>query len=286
MLKEKPPLMQYWPKNAKYLMCIDESGDRNLARANSQWPILSICGVLLDLTSFDKVKRTFISLKCALWPPNGLDKSGRRVCFHSRDMRRKTGPFSENVLTDEKRALMDQIIWQGVFGDQGLTMKIFSAIIDKPRLSLQYYWPEDPYNLAVTFILERIVYNAKGTAVLFESRGRSEDQNLYDHIKRLFTYGSRFVTADEFSRAIVDIGFHPKFDSKGKVVCGLELADLAAYALGSWYVRRTPTPYSTAVLPRLHGFKADCPSNIYGKGLKLFPDLNENQRRTLFEVRL
>ena len=293
MLKEKPHIIEYWPKNTKYLLCIDESGIRDLSNINPDWPILSICGVLLDLGAFDKVKKTLGDLKDELWPPNGLDESGRRICLHSRDMRRKIGSFSDSLLATEQRALMDRTIWQGIFGDLGLPMKVFSAIIDKRRLSEQYFRPDDPYNLAVTFLLERAVYNAKGTAVLFESRGETEDKLLYDHVKNLFANGStdggarkrRYVYASEFQQSITDVGFHPKFNRKGKVVCGLELADLGAYALGSWYVRGTQTSYGAAILRRLHGYQPMCPAGVVGKGLKAFPDLDRNQGRTLFGVR-
>lgn len=281
---DKPPRIYSWNRTIPSFMFVDESGDHNLGASDPNWPILVICGVIVQIASYLRIKETLTTLKRELWPPDGIDPSkGKFVCFHSRDMRMMLGPFSSAVLSDENRAKMDRVIWQDVVGNSAVTFRVVCCIIDKERLRNAYLFPENPYLLAVTFLLERLVMNVRGPCgVLFESRGKREDRLLWKHIGELFQNGSTYLPSRRFVSTIVDIGFHPKRDKAGMPLCGFEVADLCAYTLGAWYLRGK-SQYSEMIVPRLLNYATERPERCFGSGLKIFPDIGESRRRALFD---
>lgn len=276
LLSPRPPFLSHWPTDADYLMCVDESGDRGLTGVDKNWPLLSIFGAIFSKDAFFEVQRKTNALKSELWPPDGTflyEVRGqvvkRKVCFHSREMRQKTGPFSSRYLDDDKRAHMDRVLWDDIIST--IQWHGISCIIDKAELLRQYSFPKDPYDLAITFILERFVMNFSGRlAVLFEARGLEEDTALWKTTKDIMTHGTEYLDARRFKRKIFDFGWHPKFNEQGKVVCGLEIADLCSYCMGAHY-HRGGNRFAEKVIPKLLYYDPADPKAIWGKGYKVFP---------------
>lgn len=270
---ETPPFITSWhQRDAKYIFCIDESGNHDMGTIDLMWPILSLFGARFDLDSFIDLGKSMLNLKQRLWPPDGTfeyEHAGelikREVCFHSRDMRRMTGPFSKSVLSDSDRELMDKTLWCNIIGD--LRWSGISSIIDKQRLCHQYRDPFHSYVLAVTFMLERLVMSVRKPAiVLLESRGKREDAILWGAVKYLFANGTNYIEGHEFMERIFKIGWRPKFDANGRTNAGLEIADLCAFAMGAKYFR-TRNRFADMVVPKLLGH----PNSVLGRGQKIFP---------------
>jgi len=129
----------------------------------------------------------------------------------------------------------------------------------------------DPYILAITFLLESLVISVDCPfAVLFEARGKTEDRFLWRYIKQLINEGTASLGFHEIKTKIAKVGWHPKFNDEGKVVCGLEIADLCAYSLGAKYLRGS-NAYAEKIWPKLLGYESDFPVAVYGKGYKILP---------------
>lgn len=273
LLNKRPPFITSWHRcNAEYIFCIDESGNHDMVKIDTMWPILSLFGTRFDFDSFIKLRENMLDLKKLLWPPDGKFEykcdgklTRREVCFHSRDMRRMTGPFSKSVLSDSNRKLMDKTLWCDIIGT--LNWSGINSIIDKQRFRCQYVDPFHAYVVAVTFMLERLVMSIRRPAiVLLESRGKKEDTILWESVKHLFANGTNYIASHEFMERIFKIGWHPKFDTGGKVNAGLEIADLCAFAMGAKYFRQS-NRFADKVVPKLLGY----PSKVRGRGLKIFP---------------
>jgi Protein of unknown function (DUF3800) len=106
---------------------------------------------------------------------------------------------------------------------------VIAAVIDKSKLRQSYQRPINPYHIAVEFCQERLKFfldenrAASGLVhVVFESRGRNEDDELELEFRR--------VCAENRSGCVFP--FEPVFARKGANSTGLQLADLIARPIG------------------------------------------------------
>jgi len=257
-----------WPERVNRVLFIDESGDHGLAYIDPDWPVLAVFGVLLERGSFDSLSQGLLELKSELWPPSGLYDYGkdqpRHTIFHSRDMRRRTGPFKS--LTDEQRRYMDSRL-VSILGEAEWTG--FASIILKRELCERYVYPENPYTLAIEFMAERLCYYLQGprAGIVFESRGQLEDVALAKVLNRILSAGTDYLHAARAQETIALIGRYVKGDPDDSLFAGLEMADLCAYVAGCWTLDRpVPKKLNTVIFEKLHGYP-----NAWGKGLKVFP---------------
>ena len=64
--------------------------------------------------------------------------------------------------------------------------------------------------------------------VMFESRGKNEDDELRNQYQRIYTYGNRYMSPHRISDCLTSKEI--KLINKEKMIAGLELADLLALA--------------------------------------------------------
>lgn len=107
---------------------------------------------------------------------------------------------------------------------------LFVVGIRKDKLSYQYVHAQNPYDLALEFVMERLVQwmeqqGQDGIPLLAESRGRNEDNELKAAFFDLISRGTRFVTAERFQKCRITLDFH----DKRKNIGGIQLADLCAH---------------------------------------------------------
>src|SRR5207253_1539 len=103
------------------------------------------------------------------------------VVFHERDIRKRLHDFA--FLNNPPEAAQ-------FLGDvntlvQAAPFTLVAAVIHKTRLKAQYAYPDNPYDMALTFCLERaygflhgLSHVAATAHVIVESRGRVEDNKL------------------------------------------------------------------------------------------------------------
>lgn len=263
----KLPTLSYWPNDIDYILFMDESGTKSITDfgEKGEYPIFVLCGCLIHKHNYSNLVKSFLNTKESFWPPDGKFK-GRRVCFISSKIRRREGPFGHLWLNDDKKTQFYENINNIIISTD---FNILASVIDKGKLSNKYIRPEEPYNLAFKFIIERFLkFLAKKNKIgvmIIESRNLKENSELLTLYHSYMINGTNYVSASQLRKYIKGMFFVPKWDSKGKSYTGVELADLCAYPLGTWYLGRK-TKATEIISQKLLNYP-----EYKGYGLKIFP---------------
>ncbi len=206
-----------------FIVYVDESGDHSLTSIDQKFPVfsLSFCVVRKD-DYVASIVPAVQALKFRYW---GHDL----VVLHEREIRKSKGDFTW-LLTDrnKRKAFYDDL--NQVMADAPIT--IIASVIDKVKLTAKYSRPWNPYEIALHFCLERLLtflkdhgQSGKRIHVVFESRGRAEDEQLELEFLRIVAGGNQWGwVRPDFSC----MEFEPKFATKSVNSTGLQLADLTA----------------------------------------------------------
>ena len=275
--RNRPTTIDSVPKDISWVIAIDESGSPDLSSINR---------AIIDGRDLHEGEKQFTVTACAIRTENILDiqnivmeikhkywtdalfnygANQKRICFHSKEIRGRKGPFSPSVIN-----------YNAFVGDISQMMStipvtLFSANINKYKHVQQYCYPDDPYKLCMNFLLERIMFNMKPTetcCIVLESRGKKADRELLDTLKDLLDRGNNMNNAQKFSK-IKGIYFNPKWSKschEQKSYWSLELADLCAFPIHKYLAYQTQDESFNVLLPKICGFP-----NINGRGLKVFP---------------
>lgn len=243
MWKKRPRLLEYWPENTDYILGLDESGTSDInsikrkltngkeSEIDFAQKDFTLAGIVMDQKKYDILKKEINRVKFIYWD-NGEythKDSPRRVCFHSRDIRKSLPPFNNIKKHDFMKSLTEMM--------SNIEGTIIACHVDKLAHVKKYKTPIHPYHIALSFILERYcwglnVTNKKGV-VLLESRGKKEDAFLLNHIVNILEKGTNKNPASHF-RNISGVYFNPKWsekdDNRTSYVI-LECADLIAYPI-------------------------------------------------------
>lgn len=245
-----------------YYLFLDESGHHGLKTINQEFPILLLCGCAIEQKYYERV---FVSNL------NKLKQHffGREnIILHSRDIRKWQHEFK--VLGDPKIRSefyneLDKLISHTDFA-------VISSAVLKDKL-IKQYGPQanNPYNLSLTFILERTVfladrYNCNKINVIAEARGKKEDAKLHDQYQIIVSNGTEYVKQERFTQRLTDIDFKKKEEN----VAGTQLCDLVAYPLANYvlYPERENLAFRVIEPKMYRQFSGD---DFLGYGLKIFP---------------
>ncbi|MGE7621673.1 hypothetical protein ACQKMD_01100 [Viridibacillus sp. NPDC096237] len=264
--KTRPTLLKDWPAEVDYILAIDENGISDLKGVIEakddllQW--FTITGVLLNREEFSGFKTKITELKMEFWK-DGLFKS-KRVVFHSRDIRKKLGPFNPKLIDYDK--FLKNL--NSIIKEENYT--IFSSSIDKFAHIRQYINPYPVYELCLEFILERysFVLKEKGKKglIVMESRGLKEDKKLLSTTIKLLDNGNCYHDSDDLKR-IQGLYFNPKRTKNRKLSFPqLELADLISYYIYRSIKNESKTNDFVNIENKLYNFP-----HYKGYGVKVFP---------------
>ncbi len=240
-----------------YMAFLDECGDHSLSRIDRDFPVFVLSLVLLKRSDYMKTILPAINeLKLRYWDHEGVN-------LHSRDIRRAYGPFSILLNTTRRmqflRELSDLMT--------SLPYELFIMGIHKERLCRQYVHATNPYELALTFILERIIScmelrEQKTLPLIAEARGKNEDNELKASFYDLTTHGTQYVNAERFQKRTIPLQFH----DKRKNIVGIQLADLCAHPSARHILKPNQINHAFDII-KDHLFKGE------GKigGWKVFP---------------
>ena len=160
---------------SEYIAYFDESGDHGMEKIDAEFPVFVLCGCVFKIS--DYLTRELPDFSCIKFKHFGHDA----VVFHSRDIRKKLGPFQ--ILTDnlKNHEFIKDI--NAYFSSSTITL--IAAAIDKKKHGSRYAFPANPYSLSLAFCLERIYAclqereeTGKTMFCIFEERGATEDQEL------------------------------------------------------------------------------------------------------------
>ncbi|UFH55494.1 DUF3800 domain-containing protein [Spirosoma sp. KNUC1025] len=251
----------------KFYLFLDESGDHGMSKIDPNFPILLLCGVLISDSKYQLLKQQIEQLKYDLW-------QDERVILHSRDIRRKEGPFY--LFTQKEKWIYFLSEFNRIVTES--TFRVISAVIQKEAYKDRQV--ANPligvYGHAFTFLIERCVFCldevnrdfSPELRVIAESRGTDADLTIAKYLKtiKLSPRGTGFVP----SHRINQYGFSLNFMAKSKNNVGLQIADLMAYPIARFVIDGYTTNPSFEILkPRIYN---DGRGNFKGYGLKVFPE--------------
>lgn len=210
-------------ENKQYYLFIDECGDQNLANFDTNFPIFTLCGIIVSEEMKDKLDTQISQLKQEFW-------GDRKIILHSRDIRKCQNGFE--ILFDLKVKERFYTRVNEILGQKGVYTIVCCSILKEPYIR-QYGKLNDVYAQSLSFLIERTVFyldSIKGEynvdlTIIAEKRGMKEDNNLYDYFISLLDKGTYWVTPERLK------SYFNKFVFKGKkedVNC-LQIADLIAY---------------------------------------------------------
>lgn len=187
--KTEPSIKNDMSDDTTHIAFFDENGNSNMSDIIKQKNVndsmdnyFSLTCVLIKKDALYKINKDINELKCKYWE-NGIysyiNKSGikenKKVCLHSREIRKQTGPFSINEI-DYNSFIID--LTNFITNQDFIILHCF---INKKKLYDKYKnLSKDPYELAITFIFERllgkILKPQDKLECIFESRGKKEDR--------------------------------------------------------------------------------------------------------------
>jgi hypothetical protein len=238
------------------MVFVDESGDHGLVSIDPAYPVfvLALCVIKKTVYSRD-VLPTLTEFKFRHF---GHDQ----VVLHEREIRKDSGDFSFLKEPARKQAFLEEL--SSIIAATEMT--ILASVIRKDLLAGRYWHPDNPYELALAFGLERASMclsrrGARGsTTVVLERRGRQEDDALELEFRRVCS-GQNYLK--------VPLPLEPRFVSKAANVPGLQLADLVARPIGRHILNPGQPNRAFDIIEK----KLDRSSagEVNGWGLKVFP---------------
>lgn len=276
--RKRPALLVYWPSEAEYMIGLDENGSSDLVsisraiqknqQIDDSIKHFTLTGVVFNRERYDILKERLNDIKYTYWEDGLTEYKGvkKRVCFHSREIRKGEYPFNQIDYQEFLEKLSSAI--------NDIPTKIISCHINKEAHFRKYKIPHHPYHVSIRYILERYCEglnnsNKKGI-VLLESRGPKEDRFVLKHILEILDHGTNQNPKEHF-RNIIGVYFNPKWsavdnDQKSYVI--LELADLISFPIYQYCksnrVKRD-RPF-LVIEKKFYKFP-----NYIGWGLKIFP---------------
>lgn len=210
-----PGLIVPSPAGSDYIVFVDESGDHGLQSIDPSYPVFVLVFCILSLSVY--ARDAIPSLTEFKFRHFGHDQ----IVLHEREIRKDIGEFSFLKNSAQKTQFL------GELSDliEGTNMTVIASVIRKDRLTERYSYPNNPYELALGFGLERVhrwlvrhQAAEKRTTVVIERRGREEDQALELEFRRVCS-GQNYL-CEPFA-------LEPRFVAKSANVPGLQLADWA-----------------------------------------------------------
>ena len=203
-----------------YVIYVDESGDHSLTSTDRVYPVF-----VLDFCIFRKDDYTHSivpEVQKFKFKYFGHDI----VVLHEKDIRKRNWPFI--FLNDRKKQHEFMEDLNTLIDNAEFT--IISTVIDKNQLTYKYATPENPYDLALKFCMERaytflqdVRQNGRTTHIVVERRGKREDNGLELAFRRIRDGWNLKGSMPEFELV---------FAEKRINSAGLQLADLTARPIG------------------------------------------------------
>jgi len=240
-----------------YLFFIDESGDHGLRSIDRHYPVFVLCGVLVRKREYaEQLSPHLCQLKMDFW---GHDE----IVLHEHDIRKPRGQFSILQIEETRLRFHERVSQLFARCD----FQLIYSLIRKEQYAARYPDPVNPYELSMSFVLERafLEINARGqgartTHVIVEKRGPKEDAQLAVAFKRIVEGNNACRRALPFELVMV---------SKSANSPGLQIADVAARPLGIKTLR--PLQANRAYDVLRDKIRRDAAGEAQGWGVKVFP---------------
>ena len=155
-----------------YVLYLDECGDQNLSSFDPQFPIFTLCGVVVSEEQDKLLADRINSLKMDIW-------NNTNIILHSRDIRKCQNGFEVLFDLEVKKRFIESV--NDILGDDN-DIIICCAILKEPYIR-QYGKLNDVYGLSLSYIMERVVFYLDSVGkdnielrTVIERRGKKEDK--------------------------------------------------------------------------------------------------------------
>jgi hypothetical protein len=240
-----------------YLLFVDESGDHGMVRLDPDYPIFALACCLIAKSDYvERITPALQRLKHEYW---GHDEQ----VLHEHEIRKPNKDYSFLFDPDRRQAFLagiNRLVEQAPF-------KLVAAVIRKVEFAKRYAIPENPYDLALQFCLERVAMElrtggqgARLTQVIVEKRGRREDDALELAFRRI---------RDGRNALEHPLPFELTMIPKSANSAGLQLADLVVRPVGIKVLR--PDQANRAYEIVEGKLRRSPAGEVRGWGLKVFP---------------
>jgi hypothetical protein len=245
----------------KYLLFLDESGNHGLRKIDPNFPVFVLTGVLFSEDSYATTIQKVDVLKRKYFKTQD-------VILHRRDMRKYERGFEIFFDDNVKKRFYQDL--NAILSDMDYTV-IASAIDKEKHIQTYGKLADDPYEIALTFVLERTVFeaddkrDAESIHVVIEGRGKREDAQLAKRYNELLYRGTGQIDA---KRLINMYDQELEVKLKRDNDCGLQIADLCAYPIAR-HVISTNEP--NIAFDVIRSKIRSGPRGFMGYGIKVFP---------------
>jgi hypothetical protein len=239
-----------------YIVYVDESGDHGLESIQEAYPVFVLSFCIFRKEEYSRaVVPAFLKLK--------FDYFGHdMVVLHSHEIRKAYGQFKILVNAPLRAAFMEAL--EATL--DGAPFTLITAVIDKKQLRDRYAVPNNPYEIALRFCLERTFAFLRDrgteneqTTVVVECRGAVEDNALELAFRRIVQGDNRWGP----------IPFNIVFADKKANSTGLQIADLVSHPIGRHHLNPGQANRAYEVI---RGKLRRSPNGEEkGWGLKIFP---------------
>lgn len=240
-----------------YIVYVDEAGDHSLATIDSSFPVFVLAFCIFD-------KRQYINETTPAVQQFKFNYFGHDMTIlHEREIRKSIEPF--NILQNRniRQSFMNDL--SQLMNDAPFTL--VASCIDKQHFVNRRGNNENPYHVAMQFGLERVFYFLqqhqqvhKKTHIVFERRGKKEDNELELEFRRLLDQSQ--VNGMSASLDII-------FADKKVNSSGLQLADMVARPVGRHIMDPQQPNRAYDIIETK--FRRSPQGNIKGWGLKCYP---------------
>jgi len=245
-----------------YSIFLDESGCNNLIKVDPKYPIFVLAGCIIEENYYNqKFIKKVDNLKIKYF-------GTKEIILRSYDIRKQKNQFS--ILVDKHIRDFFYLDINKLITD--LNMVILSAVIDIKELKRQYLYPTDPYELCLTFLMERfcIFLGRRRTKGSIKAESR---ENHNDNILNKYYIDFRLCGNNNFSALEVQSKFINNeiiFHKKNENINGLQIADLIAYPIGTHVLKPDNINPAFDIVEKKLAVNPKTGKYI-GYGLKIFP---------------
>jgi len=209
----------------KYYLYIDECGDQNLSNYDEQFPIFTLCGVIVSEEKRTLLEQQIHALKDEFF-------ATQHVILHSRDIRKCQKGFEVLFDLDVKKHFYERI--NQILGQKDVYVIVACAIMKEPYIR-HFGKLNDVYAHSLSFVLERSIFYLESAQhdeknelhIVVEMRGKKEDNSLQSFYAQLLDKGTYWISSERLKNMAKSF----THVSKKANAIGLQIADLVAYPI-------------------------------------------------------
>jgi hypothetical protein len=213
------------------ILFLDESGDHSLAKIDAQYPVFTLCGVMMDERYHQDVATARLdAFKKELFGTN-------KIVLHTADFTRNKSGF-EAMSQHEFRARFFTGLQILLIG---LDFKIVACVVKKQAHLKKYGLNAlDPYLLSLSVLVERFIFEcgSNGGSIVAEARDATLNNALELAFLDLKISGTTYIPATKIKRRIHNFAIREKREN----IAGLQVADVVATPIGRHVLGKATYP--------------------------------------------